>query len=326
MSAPNRPARSNGNERIMAEESPRGFRIDFSEEAPARPVEQPRTPRKKTKKEQPRPGRAGRILSFLAFCVLAGLLAAGYHDLHSRMRKLESAQSFELEGLTEKLSARIDKRLDAISKLVSEPTQQIKARILELEKLAENNAAAIEELRKTVSGAKQATGKNIADVRAELSGRIEELESEVGRLRSTLGKELEAAGGKINRLEKSIDPLRAMDENIGKLSETVKGLDSRINAMDKQLGELRAELGKGVDPQELENRLRELEKTIRRRIEDQAQPLGQRISEVEDEIQALGAIIRSLENAQPPGKTGETGSSTAPSPTSSGKIIEQEIK
>ncbi|MBS0014375.1 MAG: hypothetical protein KFF46_10430, partial [Desulfobacterales bacterium] len=146
----------------MEEQDPKGFKIDFTEdETDPRAKKTPAPPKKKPSSG---PGIKVGIISLLLFGLLAGLLFFGYFILDERIRQIEAQQNRQSQQVAENIEEVVEQRFSALSELVSEPTRQVKARVLELEKQVKSLSATNTQLEKTLAESRRETEKRIAGV------------------------------------------------------------------------------------------------------------------------------------------------------------------
>ncbi|MFW5908929.1 MAG: hypothetical protein ACOCR8_04750 [Desulfosalsimonas sp.] len=296
-------------------EGPRGFKIDFTEEEPEAAPKKQAPAKKESKKPRKSAPRFVRpvFIWLLMLLVIGGAVYAVYHQLHTRLVKLESMSEAEFQGL----SGKIDERLTAISELIQEQRNQIRNRVLEVENETQKNAEEIAGIKESLNG-----------IESKLAVLEESFREKTGKL----GKIAEQAESDINQQAERLDSLAVRIKETEKLEQKIteagknsREAQTRIDKLEKQIDSLQQER---TEAEELERRLEEkteeTARSLQQQIESETSSIRSRIGELEDRIQALDAMINTLENMQKESGQQEKGSQE--SSDSSGKIIEQELK
>ncbi|MFW6335138.1 MAG: hypothetical protein ACOC0W_07680 [Desulfosalsimonas sp.] len=297
------------------EQGPRGFRIDFSEQEPAAPEKQPGP----ADAEPAKKSGAGRSRLFkgaiwlVVLTAAAGGVFAAYYHLHVRLSSLESMSRNEIRGL----SGKIDERLTAISELVRARTDQVRGRVLETEKTAQNNAGAITELEKSVENLQN----SLSDMENRLETQIESLNQKAESAEADLARRDE----KIQELEKSAQQAGQLKDEITRASQAAQQAVSQTEELQRQIDTI---AGQQPDPEEIEKsidqRTGQIRKSLEKEVENKTSGLESRINSLDDQIQGLEAMINALEDTREK-DNGQDSSGTGQSSDESGKIIEQEL-
>lgn len=286
-------------------EGPRGFKIDFNAEDSEAPERKPAASAKAQRKK-PRPGRRAVRPVFLWLLLLiagGGLIFLGYTHLNNRLLELESVNENELQVI----SGEIEQRLTGISELMREQTRKNRSLIREVEKSAKENTGEIGDIKNALAVIR----KNISDLETSLTGRADNLEKRIKNTESAAESNQE----NIEELASSVEKLQGLESDINEAGRAMKEAQSRVDALDQRVSAMQDQL---IGPESLEEKGREISRSLDRQLESEMSGIRNRFSELEDQLRALEAMINALENMQK--QNGSRQSSG-----SSGEIIEQEL-
>ncbi|MFO7862051.1 MAG: hypothetical protein R6U41_12595 [Desulfosalsimonas sp.] len=299
----------------MEEQDPKGFKIDFTEDETEPRAKKTAVPPKK--KPSSAPGLKAGIISLLLFGLLAGLLFFGYFILDDRIRQIEAQQDRQSRQVEENIEEVAAKRFSALSDLVSEPTRQLKARVLELEKQVKNLSSANSELEKTLAEFRRESKNRIAGVEKQVSAQKKSSQSGISDLESRLTAELEKLRETTTALEQTLGEAGKFGPRINEAEKRIAAFSDRFANLEEKINAVQKQARTGADTAELEKQLTDLKNTLNRKINDNRAGLRKQIQDLQQQIQSLEAIIRTLERVQTSGEN--TGSGA-------GEMIEQELQ
>lgn len=296
-------------------QGPRGFKIDFTEEEP----EDASKKQAPAEKESKKPRKSGPqfvrpvFIWLLMLLVIGGAVYAVYHHLHTRLVKLESMSEAGFQGL----SGQIDERLTAISELVQEQRNQIRNRLLETKNKAQKNAEEIAGIKESLNSIES----KLSGLEESFRERTDELENNVEQAESGINQQAE----RLDSLAVRVEETEKLEQKITEAGKNAREAQTRIDELEKQIGSLQQDRTESEElEQRIEEKTKETARSLQQQIESETRSIRSRIGELEDQIQALDAMISTLENMQKQSGGQETGSQE--SSDSSGKIIEQEIE
>ena len=250
------------------EEGPRGFKIDFSEEEPETPPEKSSAQRER--KAPARPGRPAVRPAFLWLLTLfaaGGLLYFGYHQIDRRIQAIEASGESEVQDL----SGKIDERMDAISRMLSNQNEQIRNRVRELEKQVKKNTETADNLQKLLSQAQL----DIAEVQTRFKKRLGEISAEMGKTASGIKEN----SNRLTDMENTIRQVKSVTSDIeqirqerGKITDRLDQLSGRINSLEKNQ----------LDSEAVESRLKEMRRSNNQEFETRMQEMQKRIKALND--------------------------------------------
>ncbi|MFW5975297.1 MAG: hypothetical protein ACOCP6_00925 [Desulfosalsimonas sp.] len=290
-------------------EGPRGFKIDFNAEEQETPEKEPAAAEKQPEKKAGSGRRAaGPVLAWLVLLiVLGGLFLLGYRHLHSRILELESMSENELQMI----SGDINQRLTGISELMKEQTQQNRELIRELENRAEENDGEIKDIKNALAVIRN----SISDLENSLTGSLDNLGGLEERIKDTEST-TDSQQERIDELASSVETLQGLESDINEAGRAMQEAQSRLNSLEKSVGEMQDNL---ADSESLEEKGEEISRSLNRKVESEMGGMRGRLDDLEDQVQAIEAMINTLEDMQ-----GQNGGSERSS-DGSGKIIEQEL-
>lgn len=292
----------------MEEQDPKGFKIDFTEDETESRAKKSAVPPKK--KPSSSPGLKAGIISLLLFGLLAGLLFFGYFILDDRIRQIETKQDRQSRQVEENIEEMVEKRFSALSDLVSEPTRQVKARVLELEKQVKSLSSANSQLEKNLAELRQEMKNRITGVERQVSAQEKAAQSGIKDLESRLTAELEKLRETTTALEQTLGEAGKLRPRINEAEKRIAAFTARFANLEEKINAVQKQAQAGPDTAELE-------KTVSRKINENTAGLQRQIQDLQQQIQSLEAIIRTLERVQTSGEN--TGSGA-------GEMIEQELQ
>jgi len=290
------------------QQDPKGFKIDFTEDETEPRAKKTAVPPKK--KPSSAPVLKAGIISLLLFGLLAGLLFFGYVILDDRIGQIEAQQDRQSRQVEENIEEMAEERFSALSDLVSEPTRQLKARVLELEKQVKNLSSANSQLEKNLAELRQETKNRIAGVEKQVSAQEKAAQSGINDLESRLTAELEKLRETTSALEQTLGEAGKFGPRINEAEKRIAGFSDRFVNLEEKINAVQKQAQAGPDTAELE-------KTVNRKINENTAGLQKQIQDLQQQIQSLEAIMRTLERVQTSGEN--TGSGA-------GEMIEQELQ
>jgi chromosome segregation ATPase len=311
----------------MEDQKPDGFKIDFSDDIPEPPGKgSDPLPGKKPKKKAPSKARPSFIFA-LIFCLFAGILFLVYYHLNSRIAQMETARRQQAQSIVESVSDNIEKRFSAISAIVSEPTKQIKARILELEKQVKEQKSGTAMLEKEIADTKASIQTSLSEAEKKLLNKISLQDNKINAIESKLESSADQYSEKINTIEKQVANLQQLSSSIEKAKKKTELLENQIRAVEQKTETLRSDIKNMATRKNIEEKTAQTEAMLVKKIDEDSSKMHKKIIDMQDQISALEAIIRSLQNI-PARSTEESGNG---SPGNSedpgqGQIIEQELQ
>jgi chromosome segregation ATPase len=204
----------------------------------------------------------------------------------------------------------VEQRFSALSDLVSEPTRQVKARVLELEKQVKSLSSANSQLEKNLAELRRETKNRIAGVEKQVSAREKAAQSGINDLESRLTAELEKLRETTTALEQTLGEAGKLSPRINEAEKRIAAFSDRFANLEEKINAVQKQAQAGPDTAELE-------KTLNRKINENTAELRKQIKDLKQQIQSLEAIIRTLERVQSSGEN--TGSGA-------GEMIEQELQ
>lgn len=258
------------------------------------------------------PASAGRglrgLLYFILLLVFAALGGGGYaawDHINQRLSQIERAGVHEVADL----SREIDERMGVFSTQFAAQHAEMQIQLSALQDRIEESAGERNNLRAELTA-----------TRETLSDRIDDIEDRMSGLQQRFGAEREEATEALRTLESRVESIAdaltevtgdtaGMASAVGDIRDELEAMDRRIDAVAEQ-----AETATQYDAgREAMARAEALQQEMDRRFGETNEWVEQQLADLEDEIAALEAMMKSLRDIAA-GKDGSSG------------IIEQELR
>jgi len=258
------------------------------------------------------PTSAGRglrgIFYFILLLALAGLGGGGYFawdHVNQRLDRIERAGVHEVADL----SREIDERMSVFSTQFATQHAEMQVQLSALRERIEESAGERNNLREEMAGARESHSDRIDDLENRMSGLQQRFDAEREEATETL-RTLESRVESISdAMAEVAGDTAGMASAVGDMRADLEAMDLRIDAVSEQADEA-AENDTG---REAMARVEALQQEMDRRFGETNELMEQQLADLEDEIAALEAMMKSLRDLAAGGND------------SSG-IIEQELR